>query len=69
MSVIATLDSVQGLLKGNRIRHLLLRFEFIHLAWIIDAYKAVPAAERVQGKMSRHIWQLDASVTNSATTS
>lgn len=61
-SVIAALDAVQELLKGNRIRRLLLRFALIHLAWVIDAYKAAAAADRVQGTVSRSVGQRDASV-------
>ena len=61
-SVIDAFDTVQGLVKGNRIRRLLLRLAFIHLARVIDTYKAVAAADRVQGKASRNVGQRDASV-------
>jgi len=61
-SVIAALDTVQDSVKGNRICRLLLRFAYIHLAWVIDAYKAVAATDRVQGKVSRSVGQRDASV-------
>ncbi|KAI9769849.1 MAG: hypothetical protein M1840_003843 [Geoglossum simile] len=61
-SIIAALDTVQDLLKGNRIRCLLLRFAYIHLAWVIDTYKATAATDRVQGKVSRQVGQRDASV-------
>jgi hypothetical protein len=62
LSIIAALDTVQDLLKGNQIRRLQLRFAFIHLAWAIDDYKTVAAADRVQGKVSRTVGQQDASV-------
>ena len=61
-SVITALDTVQDLLNGNRICRLLSRFAYIYLAWVVDAYKAVAAADRVQGKASRNVGQRDASV-------
>jgi hypothetical protein len=61
-SVTVALDTVQDILKGNRICRLLLRLAYIHLAWVIDAYRAVAATDCVQGKASRNVGQRDASV-------
>jgi len=62
ISVMTALNTVQDLLKSNRICRLLLRFACILLALIIDAYKAVAATNRVQSKVSRTVGQRDASV-------
>ena len=37
-------------------------FTYIHLAGVIDAYKAVAATDRIQGKVSQSVRQRDASV-------
>ncbi len=42
-SVIAAMDTVRDLRKGDRLCRLLLRFAYIRLVWIIDVYKAVAA--------------------------
>lgn len=60
--VMAAPDMIQDLLQGNRMCRLLLRFAYIHLARVIDAYKAVAAHDRVQGMVSRSVGQRDASV-------
>ena len=49
-SLIAAMDIVQGLMKGNRVRRLLLRFAYMHLARIIRDCESVAATDRVQGK-------------------
>jgi hypothetical protein len=61
-SVVAALDTMQYLLKGKRIRRLLLRFALIHLVWFIDSHKAVTATDRIQGKVTRNAGQRDSSV-------
>jgi hypothetical protein len=61
-SVMATLDTVLDLLEGNRVCRLLSRFAYIQLAWLIDAYKAAAATDRVQGKVRRRVGQRDVSV-------
>jgi hypothetical protein len=61
-SVVAALDTVLDILKGNRVCRLLSRFAYIQLAWLIDAYKAAAATDRVQHKVRRRVGQRDASV-------
>lgn len=61
-SLIAALDIVQGLLKGSRIRRLLLRFACIHLARTIVDYKAVADTDRIQGNTYRTVGRRDATV-------
>lgn len=61
-SVMTALDTVLDLLKSNRVCRLLSRFAYIQLAWLIDAYKAAAATDRVQHKVRRRVGQRDASV-------
>lgn len=60
--VVAALDRVQDLLDGKRICRLLLRFAYLQLAWSVDAYKAVAAADRVQHKGKRKVGHRDTTV-------
>lgn len=64
-SVVAALDTVLDVLKGkgNRVCRLLSRFAYIQLTWLIDAYKAAAATDRVRCKVRRRVRQRDASVT------
>ena len=48
--------------KGNRVCRLLSRFAYIQLAWLIDAYKAAAATDRVRRKVRRRVGQRGASV-------
>lgn len=59
---MAAFDTVQNLLDGNRICRLLLRFAYFQLTWVVDAYKAVVAKERVQNKACRPVGKGDATV-------
>ena len=61
-SLIATLDIVQGLLKGSRIRRLLLRFACMQLARTIVDYKTVAATDRIRGSTYRSVGRRDATV-------
>jgi hypothetical protein len=61
-SLIAALDIVQGLLKGSRIRRLLLRFACIHLARTMVDYKTVAATDRIRGSTYRSVGRRDATV-------
>jgi hypothetical protein len=61
-SLIAALDIVQGLLKGSRIRRLLLRFAYMHLARTIVDYKTVAATDRTRGSTYRSVGKRDATV-------
>jgi hypothetical protein len=45
--VMAALDMVQELSKGNHICRVLLRFAYVQLAWAIDAYKAMATTDRI----------------------
>jgi hypothetical protein len=60
--VVAALDRVQDLLHGNRVCRLLLRFAYLQLAWSINAYKAVAAADRVKRRGRRKVGHRDATV-------
>jgi hypothetical protein len=60
--VVAAFDTVQNLLDGNRISRSLLRFECFQLTWVIDAYKAVAADDRVQNYARRRVGNGDATV-------
>jgi hypothetical protein len=59
-SVIAAMDTVRDLRKGDRLCRFLLRFAYIRLIWIIDVYKAVAVIHRVEGKTSRNVGHGDA---------
>ncbi|PVH68606.1 hypothetical protein DL98DRAFT_578750, partial [Cadophora sp. DSE1049] len=61
-SLIAAMDIVQGLMKGNRIRRLLLRFAYMHLARTILDCKTVAATDRIQGNTYRSVGIRDAPV-------
>ena len=61
-TVVAALDRVLGILKGNRACRLLSRFAYRQLVWLIDAYKAAAASDRLQRKGRRRVGQRDASV-------
>ncbi|PVH68432.1 hypothetical protein DL98DRAFT_662179 [Cadophora sp. DSE1049] len=61
-SLIAAMDIVQGLMKGNRIRRLLLRFAYMHLARTILDCKTVAATDRIQGNTYRSVGIRDATV-------
>lgn len=61
-SVVTAFDTVQNLLDGNRICRVLLRFARFQLTWVIDAYKAVAADDRVQNKARRSFENGDATV-------
>jgi hypothetical protein len=61
-SLIAALDIVQGLLKGSRIRRLLLRFACMHLARTVVDYKTVAATDRIRGSTYRRVGRRDATV-------
>lgn len=61
-TVVAALDRVLGILKGNRACRLLSRFAYLQLVWLIDAYKAAAASDRLQRKGRRRVGQRDASV-------
>ena len=61
-SLIAALDIVQGLLKGSRIRRLLLRFAYMHLARTIVNYKTVAATDRTRGSTYRSVGKRDATI-------
>jgi hypothetical protein len=60
--VVAALDRVQDLLNGYRVCRLLLRFAYLQLAWSINAYKDVAAADRVQRRVRRKVGHRDATV-------
>ena len=61
-SLIAAMDIVQGLMKGNRVRRLLLRFAYMNLAKTIRHCKSVAATDRVQGNACRSVGIRDATV-------
>ena len=61
-SVVAAFDRVHDLLKDRRNSGLLLRFAYIHLTWVIEAYKTVAATYRIEGKVSRNVGHGDATV-------
>lgn len=61
-SLIAAMDIVQGLMKGNWIRRLLLRFAFMHLARTILDGKTVAATDRIQGNTYRSVGIRDATI-------
>ncbi|KAH6701277.1 hypothetical protein BKA61DRAFT_681471 [Leptodontidium sp. MPI-SDFR-AT-0119] len=61
-SLVAAMDIVQGLMKGSRIRRLLLRFAYIHLARTILDCKTVAATDRIQGNTYRSVGRRDATV-------
>ncbi|PVH68627.1 hypothetical protein DL98DRAFT_578738 [Cadophora sp. DSE1049] len=61
-SLIAGLDIVQGLVKGNHIRRLLLRFAYMNLARTIVDCKTVAATDRSQGNTYRSVGRRDATV-------
>ena len=62
ISVVAALDTLHDFLSSKRPCLLLLRFAYIQLTWMIDAYKAVAATDWIQGKVNRSVGQRDASV-------
>jgi len=49
-------------MKGNRVRRLLLRFAYMHLARSIRDCKSVAATDRVQGNACRSVGIRDATV-------
>ena len=61
-SLIAAMDIVQDLMKGNRVRRLLLRFAYMNLAKTIRHCKSVAATDRVQGNACRSVGIRDATV-------
>lgn len=61
-TVVAALDRVLRILKGNRPCRLLSRFAYLQLVWLIDVYKAAAASDRLRRKGRRRVGQRDASV-------
>ncbi len=60
--VIAAFDMVQHLVNGQEVHRLILRFVYIHLVQVIEAYKATATKDRVEGQVSREAGQRDISV-------
>ena len=52
-SVMAAVDTVLDVLKGNRACRLLSRFAYIQLVWLINAYKTAATTDRVEHKVPR----------------
>jgi len=61
-SVIAAFDKVRDLSTSKNIGRLMLRFAYIHLRRVIDAYRAVAAKERIERQVGRKVGQSDASI-------